>query len=233
LTALKAIVFDLDDTLYPERAYVLSGFRAVGSWVEEQLRVQAESATCQFRQLFDAGARTDTFDQWVRWHGFPDHELVPQMVEVYRRHRPTITPYTETEVVLERLRRNYLLALLSDGDLDVQQRKLEQLRLARFFDHILFTDAYGPGYRKPSTLPFRTVLEHLNVNGHESVYVADNPTKDFLGARRSGMFTIRVCRPEGVYSQLEPISGEYAPDEVVSTLGAVLDWIVSRSEDSQ
>ena len=29
MSGLHAIIFDLDDTLYPERDYVLSGFRAV------------------------------------------------------------------------------------------------------------------------------------------------------------------------------------------------------------
>ena len=31
----RVVVFDLDDTLFPERQYVLSGFRAVDMWLKE------------------------------------------------------------------------------------------------------------------------------------------------------------------------------------------------------
>src|SRR5207302_9076607 len=33
------VVFDIDDTLYLERDYVRSGFRAVGTWAEQWLRI--------------------------------------------------------------------------------------------------------------------------------------------------------------------------------------------------
>ena len=39
LSSYEAIIFDLDDTLYPERAYVLSGFHAVAVWGKTHLGV--------------------------------------------------------------------------------------------------------------------------------------------------------------------------------------------------
>jgi hypothetical protein len=38
----RAIVFDLDDTLYPERDYVLRGFRAVAAWSDPNLGIPAD-----------------------------------------------------------------------------------------------------------------------------------------------------------------------------------------------
>jgi putative hydrolase of the HAD superfamily len=32
-----ALIFDLDDTLFPERDFVFSGFQAVGDWLETNL----------------------------------------------------------------------------------------------------------------------------------------------------------------------------------------------------
>jgi putative hydrolase of the HAD superfamily len=40
MAKLRAIGFDLDDTLYPEREYALGGFRAVSAWAGEALRVE-------------------------------------------------------------------------------------------------------------------------------------------------------------------------------------------------
>ena len=37
---MKAVIFDLDDTLFPERTYVLSGFRAVGDWISETYSIR-------------------------------------------------------------------------------------------------------------------------------------------------------------------------------------------------
>ena len=36
---MHAVVFELDDTLYPERQFVLSGFRAVDDWLKAKYRV--------------------------------------------------------------------------------------------------------------------------------------------------------------------------------------------------
>ena len=53
----RAIVFDLDDTLYPERDYVLSGFRAIARWAAEHLRIPAEDGYRELAELFAAGVR--------------------------------------------------------------------------------------------------------------------------------------------------------------------------------
>jgi putative hydrolase of the HAD superfamily len=221
LVVLRAIVFDLDDTLYPERAYVASGFQAVGHWVESRFGIPADEASAQFRELFDDGVRTDTFDQWLSRSGFAELDLAKRMVQIYRSHRPNISPFFGTEDLLAQLHSSYRLALLSDGNVEVQRRKLQQLRLGRFFDAVLFSDEYGVQNRKPSTFPFQLVLERLDVKGKQSIYVADNPIKDFLGARLSGMGTIRVRAPEGLYSHLEPVSLDYAPDSAVQSLDSL------------
>ncbi len=60
MPALRAVVFDLDDTLYPERAYVLSGFHAVAAWAEEQLKIPRRLGFAELRQLFEDGVRGNT-----------------------------------------------------------------------------------------------------------------------------------------------------------------------------
>ena len=73
MPAWQAIVFDLDDTLYPERAYVLSGFRAVAAWAAGELGLPVTQGFAELRRLFDDGVRGDTFNRWLESHGFqPD-----------------------------------------------------------------------------------------------------------------------------------------------------------------
>ena len=218
MPALRAVVFDLDDTLYPERSFVLSGFRAVAMWAEEHLGISADQALTELYQLFEGGIRGNTFNRWLESHGLKNEDWVPQMVQVYREHEPHIEPYPEVPVLLRRLRLHYRLGLVSDGYAKVQRRKLTALGLASCFDVLIFSDEWGREAWKPNSKPFEIALERLKVTGSEAIYVADNPTKDFLGARQVGMWTVRVRRPDGLYSHLEPPSSEHAPDIEIETL---------------
>jgi putative hydrolase of the HAD superfamily len=218
MPALRAVIFDLDDTLYPERSFVLSGFRAVAMWAEEHLGISADQALTELYQLFEGGIQGNTFNRWLENHGLKAENWVPQMVQVYREHEPHIEPYPEVPGLLRRLRLHYLLGLLSDGFIEVQKRKLNALSLTACFDVLVFSDEWGREAWKPNSRPFEIALERLKVTGSEAVYVADNPTKDFLGARQVGMWTVRVRRPDGLHSHLEPPSSEHAPDVEIESL---------------
>jgi putative hydrolase of the HAD superfamily len=227
MLALRAVVFDLDDTLYPERSFVLSGLRAVAMWVEDHLGISADQAFTELYQLFEGGVRGNTFNRWLESRGLKAEDLVSQMVQAYREHEPHIEPYPEVPGLLRRLRLHYRLGLLSDGFIEVQKRKLNALGLTACFDVLVFSDEWGREAWKPNSRPFEIALERLKVTGSEAVYVADNPTKDFLGARQVGMWTVRVRRPDGLYSHLEPPSSEYAPDFEIETLD-VLELVLQR-----
>lgn len=227
----QAIVFDLDDTLYPERDYVRSGFWAVACWTEVNLGISRHQSFAELLQLFAAGVRGDTFNRCLENHRFEPDKWVPHMVQVYRDHRPDITPYPRVPELLRRLRQIYRLGLVSDGYLEIQKRKLDSLRLAPHFDALVFSDEWGRDAWKPSSQPFEIVLARLGVTGPKAVYVADNPFKDFLGARHIGMRTVRVRYSEGLYSHLEPSSAEHAPDADIATLDC-LEWTLINALSS-
>lgn len=225
---LRAVVFDLDDTLYPEHAYVLSGFQAVATWAEEHLGILATQGLAELRQLFDDGVRGDTLNRWLESHELQPDNWVPQMVQIYREHHPYIEPYPEVPGLLQRLRPRYRLGLVTDGYSEVQKRKLAALGLTSYFDVLIFSDEWGWEAWKPNSRPFEIALERLGIPGPEAVYVADNPTKDFLGARQVGMWTVRVRRPDGLYSHLEPPSPEHTPDVEIENLSDLETALMSR-----
>jgi putative hydrolase of the HAD superfamily len=233
MSGWRAVVFDLDDTLFPERDYVLSGFRAVAAWAELHLGIDARTGYTELEALFAQGIRDTTFNRWLALHGLPADGLIPGLVQVYREHEPRLVPFPEARPVLERLRTTYRLGLLADGYLAVQQRKLRALGLASYFDGIVFSDELGRDAWKPSERPFQIVLARLAVSGPEALYVADNPLKDFVGARRCGMATVWVHRPDGEYSHLQPATPDHAPDYTIASLVALnehlLDWSRERA----
>ena len=238
MTPWRAIIFDLDDTLYPERAYVLSGFAAVAHWAEAALGIPAAPGYAALERLFAQGVRGDTFNTWLAAHGIPTGDgenkvegatpssnVVAKLVEVYREHTPHLAPFPEVPPLLGRLSQNYRLGLVSDGYLAVQQRKWAALGLEQFFGAVVFSDELGRAHWKPSPRPFEVVTQRLGVPPETAVYVADNPKKDFLGARRAGLGAVWLRRPDGEYTALEPPTPDHAPSVTIAELGALEPWL--------
>jgi putative hydrolase of the HAD superfamily len=229
------VVFDLDDTLYPEAAFVRSGFRAVARHAEQALDIPADQGFAELWGLFEAGVRGTTFNQWLAARGLDPAPHIPGLVRAYQRHRPDIEPLPEVPGLLRELRQRYGLGLVSDGAKDVQRAKLDALGLAPLLHAVVFSDELGREHWKPSPAPFLRVMELLDAPPDAGVYVADNPSKDFLGARRAGLRSIRLRLPDGVYAHLEPETPEHAPDlELDSGAGlAGLPGLLARLSHSQ
>jgi putative hydrolase of the HAD superfamily len=217
----RAIIFDLDDTLYPERAFVASGFSAAAAWLSTQVEVPAERCARELTDLFEGGIRGSTFDAWLDGAGL-SRKLVLGMVSAYRVHTPMLTLYDDVLPTLSScLEAGLSLGLITDGYADVQNRKITSLNIRSWFDAITLSDDLGRHCWKPSPVPFRITLDRLGIDGGEAVYVADNPEKDFLGARAAGLKSIRLRRPGGLYGDREPATLDAAPDAEVRSLSEV------------
>lgn len=226
----KAIIFDLDDTLYPERDYVLSGFKAVSNWGEERLGIPASQTFSFLSCAFAAGVRGDTFNRWLKSVGAPA-ALVPELIQAYRQHEPVLEPFPGVRDLLVQLGSRAALGLLSDGYLEVQRAKLAALALEPHFNAIVFSDELGRDAWKPSVRPFQVVLSRLGVAGNEAAYVADNPLKDFLGARSLGMATIWARHCAGDYASLRAPSPDHAADVTIELFPALSEYLLSSAMD--
>ncbi len=216
----RLVVFDLDDTLYPERDYVASGFAAVGRRVETHQGIHGFSELAW--RLFEDGRRGNIFDLAFEQLGVSaDKALIEQAVDVYRRHTPTIALFPDAEECLARIDGHTALALISDGPAESQRRKVDALKLSRRIPDIILTEMLGPAYRKPSTLAFEAVEVKHGAAGHTCVYIADNPRKDFIGPKTLGWDTIRVRRPIGLYKD-EHTGEEHAADHTIESLTEAL-----------
>lgn len=228
----QAIVFDMDDTLYPERDYVLSGFRAVAEWGSTTFGIDAATGFTQLQMLFETGVRGDTFNRWltdlniIQQYDEPEkvNAIVASLLQIYRQHLPTLRPFPEVTAAIPQLAKRYRLGLVSDGYLAVQQRKWAALNLAQHFRGVVFSDQWGKPAWKPSPKPFIEVLKLLDISPTQAVYVGDNPLKDFLGARQIGMKTIWLKREQSEYANKQPPTTAHMPDQMVTS------WASLRKE---
>lgn len=200
---ITTVIFDLDDTLYDEIDYCRSGFAAVARHVATLS--DARSSDGIFAALwrhFTSGNRHRTFNAAMDDLGLRyDHDLIQQLVAVYRTHVPQLTLPPETRSVLDELKPTYALALLSDGFLPAQKLKVQALGLADYFQVIIFTEQLGREFWKPSPRGFERLAEALDVPPQCMAYVADNETKDFIAPNILGMVTIQVLRPARLHTE--------------------------------
>jgi putative hydrolase of the HAD superfamily len=217
------VVFDLDDTLYLERDYVRSGFRAVADEIGKTLPSMAERSFEILWQDFERGERTNAFDRLLA--AAPDvaaHLSVDQLIGIYRTHAPRIEPMCGTERVLQLLRSNRSrCGLITDGRLRQQRTKLTALRLGRFFDSIIINDARDRF--KPDVGCFQQMEHNLEATGSRCWYVADNPAKDFIGPNRLGWRSIRLRVAGQLWEHVESTDPE--PDFTVDNLYAVIEAV--------
>ena len=212
---IRAIIFDLDDTLYPEAGFVHSGYKAVSDAVNRRWGFEIYD---ELVDLFQAGHSGDRFTPVLKRHmGTVSESYVKELVEVYRGHEPQITPFPETREILDTLRATHDLALISDGYLDVQARKLDALEMRYYFEPVIFTDTWGRDFWKPHPRAFEECARLLALDPAAMVYVGDNPSKDFVAPKKMGMRTVRVRRP-GTLHHREDHPPELEADDQIASL---------------
>ena len=213
-----AVVFDLDDTLYLERRYVHSGGRALACWLSGALGIEPQQAERELCAAISRHPFGDPFGRWLRRRRLDPERWMPQMLACYRGHTPTIQLEAGVERLLSRLARHRRLGLVTDGRFEQQRLKVEALRLHRWPLAMVLSDELGRDAWKPSVEPYQRVLELLGATAERAVYVGDNPAKDFLGARRAGMLSVRLRRRGGLHARREPACRAHAADLEATSL---------------
>lgn len=187
---IKGVIFDLDDTLYPEKEYVKSGYRAVSDYLggkyEEQLWSFFESKKFAIDELLRELERKDEIND---------------AIAVYRNHKPDIYLYPGIEEMLKKLREKGIkIGIITDGRPEGQKNKIEALNLRSLVNDIIITDELGGiQFRKPCDIAFRIMQTRWRLNPGEIIYVGDNLDKDFQAPRQLGMKSVLIDNKAGLY----------------------------------
>ena len=231
---LRAVLFDLDDTLYRERDFVDQSFRSVAKVMAGYLSAKGKSGRGQglpgeseeelfgqMIELMEQEGRGEIFNRLCERY---DVDIpVQELVKIYRETKPVLELYPDGEELLGWLEdREIKTGLITDGNAAVQRNKIEALGLDRRLDVVLAS--YDLGLRKPDKGVYVYCLEKLECRPEEAVYIGDNPLKDFIGARKLGMKTVRIIRPEGLHMWREAKEG-YGADVTVHLLTELKEWI--------
>lgn len=187
----RAIVFDLDETLYRERRFALGGYRAVAGLVSETFDLPQADVFNLLTLALRQGRRGRAFQELAERFGLPASSI-PVWVSAYRSHQPDLRLKAATIRTLEALRGRWLTGVLTNGLPAVQASKVKALGIDRLVDVVVYADRFGGG--KPSPESFLEALARLGADASSSVFAGDDPVRDIEGARAVGMWTVLLRR---------------------------------------
>lgn len=194
IKGLKAVIFDLDDTLYSEKEYVRSGYGKVA-----EVLPQVENAAEKLWKLFEE--KKPAIDELLKQEKIDSEEVKQACLHAYRYHIPVIHLYEGVVEMLKEFRAKGLkLGIITDGRPEGQRAKLQVLGLEELVDEIIVTDEFGGAeFRKPNPKAFEAMKKRLGVEYAEMCYVGDNTKKDFIAPEQLGMRSIWFKNVDGLY----------------------------------
>jgi len=230
---LRALLFDLDDTLYgyaPCNEAALTAAYAI-------LRARAPVSPTEFRETHDvvraelarelhgqaaSHNRALFFKRIVeRLVGPGEGSLAIELFDTYwSAFLAEMRPAPDAHEVLAKLKGRYELALVSNHTTDIQLRKLRALDFERFFPVVVTSEEAG--VEKPDAHIFELALRALGVNADEALMIGDSPAVDLRGACNAGV----PCILSRQFSAPE-LAGD-APETTIASLSELPDWLRRR-----
>lgn len=227
MRSIRAICFDLDNTLWDVGPPLQRAERIVYEFVEERYPKIAASLTMEAMRA--ARERIPVDHPHMR-HDYSFHRIqalrnharecgyaesiAEEVFEVFIGERSRVELYEEVTPALELLRQSYRLFSASNGNAD-----LKRIGLAHVFERSVCAREVGAA--KPDAIVFRKVIESTDLQPGEVLFVGDDPEHDVEGSRRAGMLPVWMNRTAALWPD------EYAPppytvrslSELVTLLG--------------
>lgn len=215
---VKAVVFDLDDTLISEKEYIKSGYFHIAGIIEDRFAMDKNQVFDDLMSLFKVSPLNVFNRLYNKYQIEYSKEMILDLVKEYRGHFPDIQFYDDVLPCLSKLKRSGIkVGIITDGYAIAQRQKLKAIQADEYFDEVIVTDELGREYWKPHPKAFELMKEKFKVNFDEMIYVGDNPEKDFYISKTYPIKTVRVLR-DGVHSDKNYFRGIKEDLNVISLI---------------
>jgi HAD superfamily hydrolase (TIGR01509 family) len=228
----KAVLFDLDDTLWPIAPVIREAETLLYTWLQQHAPRVAERFTIDsLRQArlallarqpefgIDLGALRHAglvaaFEQVGEGIGKVDEAMT-----LFIAARNAVTLYDDVVPGLARLRQHTLVGSVTNGVAD-----LGRIGLAHHFQASIAARDYGRA--KPDPGIFLAGCAALGVAPADTLYVGDDLLLDVQGAQGAGLRAAWMNRS----GKINELAGQVAPDVEVNSIDALLDWLEAGHE---
>lgn len=209
---MKAVIFDLDDTLFDHTSSVAAALRA---WIPVVAGIELtdELLAAWFvveRRNFDAwlagrlthqGQRRGRLQEFLPVLGQPvpstDEELDEMFTGFLECYRQSWAAFPDARPALEVAQGNgWRIGVLTNGSTLQQNAKLTAIGLAELVDVVSTSEALG--FSKPAREAYQLTCEALGPDPADTLMIGDNLDLDVLGARAAGLSAEHLDRAAGV-----------------------------------
>jgi putative hydrolase of the HAD superfamily len=195
--AIRAVLFDIDGTLYDRDAAMLS--LADEQYAVFRGRMPAVDKSVFVARLLDIDdhgyrLRSEVYGRLAEEFGLDNTVAVELERHFWQEYARRCDVSDDTRITLETLRSaGKKLGVISNGQTTWQMTKLEGLGLVSCFDTVLISESEG--IRKPDPRIFHRAVERLGVAPDEAMFVGDQPQVDAEGAHNAGLIGVWVRKP--------------------------------------
>lgn len=229
---LKALFFDVDDTIYSSTEFAANARRqAAQAMIRTGLKVDEETLIQELDEVIsEFGSNDDRhFDKLLR--RMPKEAVPPGahlfivgagIIAYHQCKFRSFAPYEDALEVMRRLHeKGLVLGIISAGIPLKQVEKILRLNLLSLIDynHIFITESVGIAKTNPKI--YMHACRSVGAAPSECGYVGDNPLVDIDVPHRIGMRTF-FSRRGGKY---ENVPGSVKPDHVVHNFWDLLEIV--------
>lgn len=228
MPAIKAVLFDLDDTLWPIVPVIMRAERLLFDWIREHAPAVAAGYSIEEmrarrvalmkaepRYAINLSALRHAVLSEVFVACGENAAAVDTAMDIFNAARNQVEPYPDVHPVLASLRQKVALGSVSNGVAD-----LGTIGMDHYFDVSIAAHQFGSA--KPDPAIFRHACEALQVEPAEAVYVGDDPLLDVEGAQKAGLRGVWLRRQD---LPLRTMPGHVAPDAVCASLHDLEVWL--------
>jgi putative hydrolase of the HAD superfamily len=229
---IKAVLFDLDDTLWPIVPVIKRAETILYDWLGANAPAVAQHFTIESLRerrlaLLEENPHYQLDLRALRHAGLTEAFLavgedigkVNLAIEIFSEARNAVTPFDDVVPTLSNLHGRVALGSISNGVAD-----LETIGLAHYFQTSVA--AYRFGRAKPDAAIFHAACDALGVAPQEALYVGDDPFIDVEGAQKAGLRAAWMNRRE--LGPERKLPDYIKPDVVCGTLYELRQWLNDR-----
>lgn len=210
---LRAIFFDIDDTLYSTSEFAEQARMAsIDAMIEAGLEIDRDALRQELQEVIQEFSSNydQHFDKLLlriprrAYRGRNPFCIVAAGIVAYHETKARLlAPYEDAYEVLKILAGTKLVRGVITAGLPVKQaEKLVRLRVLGFFTPNAVFVADQLGVSKPNRKLYQRVCSDMNLRPSETMYVGDNPLTDVDPPNQIGMLTVRLRRG-GKYRDVE------------------------------
>ena len=202
---IKAVIFDIDNTLYGFDRANEAGIAAVAEYACRELNISAEDFSALHKKTQERlnqrmGKVAATHNRLIRYQNMLEElhlPLSPHVLNMEALFWDTLLEKAELTEGAEELfrtikRMGLLIGIGTNMTARMQFRKLEKLGLLPYIDFVLTSEEAGT--EKPDPLFYRFCAEKAGCAPGECLFIGDSYSHDARGAVQSGMKALWYCR---------------------------------------